>query len=87
MSVIAARSFRHHVNRMSTLQAEVPPCFGNGTIDYAALAQLGRRSGFDFTADEARKVLAAPGELSEFEMEMVANGMLECRTRLAALER
>jgi hypothetical protein len=87
MSAIAARSFRHHVNRMSTLQAEVAPCFSNGAIDYAALVQLGRRSGFDFTADEARKVLAAPGELSEFEMEMVADGMLECRSRLAALER
>ncbi|HEX8604620.1 MAG TPA: hypothetical protein VF774_18375 [Pseudoduganella sp.] len=87
MSVTAAHSFRHHVNRMSTLQAEVAPCFQNGIIDYAGLAQLGSRSGFDFTADEARKVLAAPGELSAFEREMVAEGMLDCRSRIAALQR
>jgi hypothetical protein len=85
MSVIAARSFRQHVNRMSTLQAEVAPCFRNGIIDYAGLAQLGSRSGFDFTAEEAKKVLAAPGELSAFEMAMASDGMLECRGRIAAL--
>ncbi len=78
MSVHAARSFRHHVNRMSILQAEVAPCFGNGIIDYAGLARLGSRSGFDFTAAEARKVLAARGELSDFERGIAAGGMLAC---------
>ncbi|GGX92994.1 hypothetical protein GJV26_10165 [Massilia dura] len=78
MSIDAARSFRHHVNRMSTLQAEVAPCFGNGIIDYAGLAQLGSRSGFDFTAAEARKVLAVRGELSDFEREIAVGGMLAC---------
>jgi hypothetical protein len=76
MSIIAAQNFRQHINRMSTLQAEVAPYFSNGAIDYAGLAQLGSRSGFDFTAEEARQVLStSDDELSDFEMEMVSGGI------------
>lgn len=77
MSIIAAQNFRQHVNRMSTLQAEVAPYFTNGAIDYAGLAQLGSRSGFDFTAEEAKQVLSTEDdELSDFEMEMVSGGII-----------
>lgn len=77
MSIIAAQHFRQHVNRMSTLQAEVAPYFTNGVIDYAGLAQLGSRSGFDFTAEEAKQVLSTDDdELSDFEMEMVSGGTI-----------
>lgn len=78
MSIIAAQNFRQHINRMSTLQAEVAPYFSSGVIDYVGLAQLGSRSGFDFTAEEARQVLSASDdELSDFEMEMVSGGVIQ----------
>lgn len=77
MSIIAAQNFRQHVNRMSTLQAEVAPYISNGVIDYAGIAELGSRSGFDFTAEEAKLVLSKEDdELSDFEMEMVSGGVL-----------
>ena len=77
MSIIAAQNFRQHVNRMSTLQAEVAPYFTNGVIDYAGIAELGSRSGFDFTAEEAKQVLSTDDdELSDFEMEMVSGGVM-----------
>ncbi|WP_338770454.1 hypothetical protein [Massilia sp. METH4] len=73
MSVTAARDFRQHVNRMSTLQAEIAQYFSNGAIDYAGMAELGRRSGFDFTAEEAKRILfAAADEMSNFEREMMS---------------
>ncbi len=76
MSIIAARKFRQHVNRMSTLQAEVAPYISNGVIDYAGIAELGSRSGFDFTAEEARQVLSKnDDELSDVEMETVWGGV------------
>jgi hypothetical protein len=78
MSIIAAQNFRQHINRMSTLQAEVAPYFSNGVIDYVGLSQLGSRSGFDFTAEEARQVLSTgDDELSDFEMEMVSGGVIQ----------
>jgi predicted ribosomally synthesized peptide with nif11-like leader len=77
MSIIAAQNFRQHVNRMSTLQAEVAPYVSNGVIDYAGIAELGSRSGFDFTAEEAKQVLSRDDdELSDFEMEMVSGGTM-----------
>ncbi|MBB3223059.1 hypothetical protein [Pseudoduganella umbonata] len=80
MSIIAARNFRQHINRMSTLQAEVVPYFSGGVIDYAGLAELGSRSGFDFTADEARQVLfISDDELTDFEKEMVSGGSVQLR--------
>lgn len=75
MSITAAENFRQHVNRMSTLQAELVRYVDNGTIDYSGLADLGSRSGFDFTPAEAKQVLStASDELSDFEMELVSGG-------------
>ena len=84
MSITAARAFRQHVNRMSTLQAEVAPCIGEGFIDYEEIARLGSRSGFDFTAGEARQAFSAPGELSDFEKAVAASALLACAWRKAA---
>jgi hypothetical protein len=73
MSITAAQDFRQHVNRMPTLQREVAAYVCHGTVDYSGLAELGRRSGFDFSAAQACQVLCDAGvELSEFERQLVS---------------
>lgn len=75
MSIQAAQDFRQQTNASPALQAEVARHFNNGSIDYAALAELGRKHGHDFTAEDAVTVLSAPSdELSDFEMELVSGG-------------
>ncbi|GAB3433792.1 Nif11-like leader peptide family RiPP precursor [Massilia solisilvae] len=77
MSIQAAQAFRQQTNTSPALQAEVARHVSNGTIDYAALAELGRKHGHDFTAEDAVTVLSAPSdELSDFEMELVSGGTL-----------
>ncbi|GAB3433787.1 Nif11 family protein [Massilia solisilvae] len=77
MSIQAAQAFRQQTNASPALQAEVARHVSNGTIDYAALAELGRMHGHDFSAEDAVAVLSAPDdELSDFEMELVSGGFL-----------
>lgn len=77
MSIQAAQNFRQQTNASPELQAEVARHFSNGSIDYAALAELGRKHGHDFSAEDAVAVLSAPSdELSDFEMELVSGGII-----------
>ncbi|GAB3433797.1 Nif11 family protein [Massilia solisilvae] len=77
MSIQAAQDFRQQTNASPALQAEVARHFNNGSIDYAALAELGRKHGHDFSAEDAVAVLSTPSdELSDFEMELVSGGII-----------
>ncbi|GAB3407395.1 Nif11 family protein [Massilia agilis] len=77
MSIQAAQAFRQQTNASPALQAEVLGHVSNGTIDYAALAELGRKHGHVFSAEDAVAVLSAPSdELSDFEMELVSGGAI-----------
>lgn len=77
MSIQAAQEFRQQTNASPALQAEVARHFANGSIDYAALAELGRKHGHNFSTEDAVAVLSAPSdELSDFEMELVSGGII-----------
>lgn len=77
MSIEAAQAFRQQTNSSPELQAAVASHFKNGSIDYAALAALGRQHGHDVTTEDAVAVLSSESdELSDFEMELVSGGIL-----------
>jgi predicted ribosomally synthesized peptide with nif11-like leader len=64
--------FRQLVDSDSSLQAEVACHVGNGTWDSAAIVEIGRMKGFDFTAQDLAEVMDEDDELSDFELELVA---------------
>ena len=71
MSMQSLQAFRNRVNASEPLQAEMRAC---GT-DVGAMTDLGRKHGYDFTAEEIRAVfIGAAGELTDFELEMVNAG-------------
>ncbi len=76
MSIQAAQAFRQHVNASTVLQEEVARHVVDGTVDFAGVAGLGRRHGFEFTPEDAQAVVSAnDSELSEFELELVSGGL------------
>jgi predicted ribosomally synthesized peptide with nif11-like leader len=77
MSMKALQSFRQQVNGNAQLEAAVRDCLSapKGALDIDALAALGRKSGFDFTAEDVRAAMAAPSDgLSDLELEVVSAG-------------
>ncbi|MBV8190627.1 MAG: Nif11-like leader peptide family RiPP precursor [Alphaproteobacteria bacterium] len=75
MSIEAVETFREKINVSQELQAELRACVvRNGAIDPATIVGLGRENGFDFTTAELESVLGG-GELSDFELELVAAGL------------
>jgi predicted ribosomally synthesized peptide with nif11-like leader len=72
MSSQAASDFRALVSESAELQQAARAALAKGGD--AALVELGHAHGFDFTVEEGKEALAA-GELSEFELEMVAGGV------------
>ena len=77
MSIEAAKAFRDHVNQHPEIHDEVrAACLNNGD-----LGEIGARHGFDFTDEEARTAMSeadTTGELSDFELGMVAGGTGGC---------
>ena len=77
MSIESAKAFRKHVDLHPEIHEEVKAaCLGNGD-----LGEIGARHGFDFTDSEARTVMSemdVSGELSDFELNMVAGGCDVC---------
>jgi predicted ribosomally synthesized peptide with nif11-like leader len=76
MSREAAIEFRAKINASKALQAEVVRIF-----DVKDLVALGARHGLQFTPEEAIAVgeaATAEGELSDFELELVAGGTPMC---------
>ena len=77
MSIQSAQAFRQQVNANPALQEMVSRHFHNGTIDYAALAELARAEGFDVNTEDAVAALSTTSdELSDFEMELVSGGVI-----------
>ncbi len=75
MSRQAVQAFREQVNTSPALQAEVARHVSKGVVNYAAIGELARAHGFEFTLAEAQAALAAnDDELSDFEMELVSGG-------------
>ena len=75
MSKEAALAFRDKVTEAPDLQAKVRRAIEGGeSLDEAV--RLGKQHGYDFTAEEAQQALdeVSSGELSPFELEMVAGG-------------
>lgn len=64
--------FRSLVDTDPTLQSEVEQHVGNGTWNSAAIVQIGRDRGLDFTAADIEDVMKEDDELSDFELELVA---------------
>ena len=73
MTIESANAFKQYVNHHPEIHEEVKAaCLGNGD-----LPEIGSRHGFDFTDAEATKVMSEvnnSGELSDFELDMVAGG-------------
>ena len=78
MSKESALKFRDKINASPELQAKVRNAFSQGK-DLSEMVALGAQNGFAFTAEEAQEALAGAGEgeLSDFELEMVAGGSLK----------
>jgi predicted ribosomally synthesized peptide with nif11-like leader len=64
--------FRSLVEADPALQAAVERHVGNGTWDAAAIVEIGRARGLDFTPDDLERVMDQDDELSDFELELVA---------------
>ena len=75
MSKESAVKFREKVSATPELQAKVRNAISQGK-DLSEAVALGKQTGFTFTEQEAEEVLAttSQGELSDFELEMVAGG-------------
>ena len=74
MNNTAIENFRERVNADNALQARFVEAYAQGP---GALAALGRANGFEFTEGEAAQAIQErldDGELSEFELELVAGG-------------
>jgi len=77
MSIQSLQSFRQQVNGNNALAAAVKTCLSapGGALDLEALATLGRKNGYDFSADDVRSAMAATDdELSDLELEVVSAG-------------
>ncbi|MGQ0655184.1 MAG: Nif11-like leader peptide family RiPP precursor [Betaproteobacteria bacterium] len=81
MSLQSLQSFRKQVNGNAELESAVRGCLTGpqGALDLDALAVLGKRSGFDFSAEDVRAAMAATNdELSDLELEVVSAGGGTC---------
>jgi len=91
MSMQALQQFREKVNANPVLEGEVNAWLGDSGINLntgpvnpgavsEAIVALGKRHGFDFSADELLAVFGGPAsselgdELSDLELELVAAG-------------
>jgi len=72
MATAELLEFRNKVNASKPLQDEVMQAFArNGE----GIVEVGKKHGYSFTAEEALELLQSDqGELSEFELELVAGG-------------
>ncbi len=73
MSIDSAIAFRAYVNEHPEIHAEVKTALLGNTD----LGAIGTANGFDFTDAESREAMNqvdASGELSDFELDMVAGG-------------
>jgi predicted ribosomally synthesized peptide with nif11-like leader len=83
MSIEAVETFRETVNASQELRAALRECMSrDAMIDPETIVGLGRQNGFDFTPDEVEAVFVQEGgELSEFELELVAAGTpINCKS-------
>ncbi len=71
-------AFRKAADENTEIQQEITKLVQQAQgIDYSALSELGRRYNFTFTAQDAERgcrELPEDGELSDFELELVAGG-------------
>ncbi len=71
-------AFRKAADANTEIQQEIAKLMQKvQAIDYSALSELGLRYNFTFTAQDAERCcreLAEDGELSDFELELVAGG-------------
>jgi len=63
--------FRAKLNASPALHEEAMRAFA---ADGEGLVSLGKKHGYAFTKEEALELLAKGGELSDFELELVAGG-------------
>ena len=79
MTTQTFEQFRTHVSSDKALQAEVAACFADmaaGESDgFDQLAELGRKHGFDFSAEAAREAAAADATaMTDGDLELVSGG-------------
>ncbi|MFZ2403786.1 MAG: hypothetical protein WAW41_01525 [Methylobacter sp.] len=71
-------AFRKAADANAEIQQEITKLAQQAQgIDYSALSELGKRYNFTFTPQDAERCcqeLAEDGELSDFELELVAGG-------------
>ncbi len=74
MSIEQAQAFKDFTAQNEAIQEEILSLGGMPSGAY--LSELGRRHGYEFTAEESDTAweVAQQGELSEFELEMVSGG-------------
>ena len=70
MTTQAIGAFRKHVSETQALQQDFASAYEKGP---SALAELGRRHGFDFNEAEAQAAMH-DGELSEAQLDLVSGG-------------
>ena len=75
MSIEQADAFRTFVNENESVQQQIRQASADGG---PSLSDLAAKHGYEFTAEEAQSSwnAAQEGELSEFDLEMVAGGAL-----------
>ena len=74
MSIETATAFREFLNTNTEAQAEVKAAIASG----GDICAVGARHGFEFSKEDAQAVMNQTnesGEMSEFELEMVAGGV------------
>jgi predicted ribosomally synthesized peptide with nif11-like leader len=82
MSLQSLQSFREKVNGNPDLEAAIKGCLTgpSGAVDADAVSAIGKRNGFDFSAEDVRGAMSGAGigamndELSDFELEVVSAG-------------
>ncbi|MBO6835737.1 MAG: Nif11-like leader peptide family RiPP precursor [Alphaproteobacteria bacterium] len=71
--------FRTLVDTDPALQADVAQHVANGSWNSAAIVEIGRKAGFEFSTEDFVSVMEEDDELSDFELELVAAAApLEC---------
>lgn len=64
--------FRRLVDSDPALQAQIASHVGDGSWNSAAIVAIGKARGLDFAAEDLIAIMEDDGELSDFELELVA---------------
>ncbi|WP_421875960.1 Nif11-like leader peptide family RiPP precursor [Pacificispira sp.] len=64
--------FRSLIDTDPALQADVAQHVGDGGWNSAAIVEIGRKAGLEFSTEDLVSVMEEDDELSDFELELVA---------------